>query len=145
MLSFLSFHTWTVLISVEERFAYLTLVHTHEGSCIGLAAAVCWCYLFGMSCHWPFLRADGSVDWHTIKIPSWTQPVWYLQTSYFQNKPSSVSILKMWCRWSDKKATNDEMQIYIMQNVRENNLLSTLNLYFRQIEHFRGVNSSVFV
>lgn len=40
----------------------------------------------------------------------------------------------------DEKATNDPMQIYIMQQFesnRENNLLSTLDLYLQQIEHLK--------
>ncbi len=40
----------------------------------------------------------------------------------------------------DEKATNDPMQVYIMQQFehnRENNWLSTLDLYFQQIEHFK--------
>lgn len=44
------------------------------------------------------------------------------------------------CTWvMQMKATNDPMHVYIMQQLesnRENNLLSTLDLYF-QIEHFK--------
>lgn len=102
----------------------------HDGSCIGLAAAVCWCHLLGMSCHWPFLRADGSADWHTIKN---TQPAWFIHTSERQNKAKCTWAMQM----KDEKATNDPMQVCIMQQFEsnwENNWLSTLDLYFQPIE-----------
>ncbi len=138
ILSFLSFHSRELcklcdFCGSESALLILALVYMHEGSCIGLAAAVCWCHLLGMSCHWPFLRADGSADWHTIKT---TQPAWFIHTSERQNKAK--------CTWAmqvkDEKATNDPMQVYIMQQFesnRENNWLSTLDLYFQQIEHFK--------